>query len=220
VEDLSIFEQDTVMGTFTHRDTYIKTLQDSIDKFLYHVPFLTIINDAPINRNMELLRQKFIQSGKRFWVFLDDDIQFLNSNIIKNAVRTLVLNKYACVSTYSTYNSGYLTIPYNPNDGRLTSVELAWATGYFMMIDSWKVGHVIPDMNLPYPNALVDVSYSMEIRKNGFKIGISPDYIYHFAKEKKTPHDQRAWEEAEKYMHNKYGDFYAKSMGFTKCIIE
>ena len=216
---MSVLESDVIMGTFTHRNDYVEKLQISVNKFLPHIPFITIINPAPINVNMELLRQKFMKSGKRYFIFLDDDIQFLNSDIIKNALKTLVGGKYACVSVYSTYNPAYLSMPYNPNDGRLIGETITWCTGYFCMIDSWKIGHIIPDVDLPYPNAFVDISYSLEIRKEGFDIGLSHDYLYHLKKD--VSHNFDAWNASHEYMKNKYGqEFYYNSITTSKCIIE
>jgi len=214
---MSVLEQDVVIGCFTHRDTYIKTLEESLHKFLPEIPYIRVLNDAPINVNMELLRQKFIESGKRFWVFLDDDIQFLNSDIVKNALETLVSGKYAGVSVYNTPTPAYLSAPYNPNDGRLKRERLSWMTGYFMMVDSWRVGHIMPDFTSPAPNTSVDVDYSLEIRKAGFDMAISHDYVYHLVKN--VPHDYSAWEAIHGHMESRYGSFYFDMIKMTKCII-
>ena len=91
--EYNILEKDVVMGVFTHRVDYLSSLISSIKEFLPDIQFIVKISDGSINENMEKLRQDFLCTNKRFWVFLDDDIQFLDSNIIKNAVRSAKIEK-------------------------------------------------------------------------------------------------------------------------------
>ena len=63
---MSVLEQDCVLGSFSHTDKYIGTLKKSVDKFLPNIQFISYIADAPINVNMNCLREEFLKTGKRF----------------------------------------------------------------------------------------------------------------------------------------------------------
>lgn len=202
----SILEQDCVMGTFTHHTTYIEDEWASANKYLPHIPFITRFHRGGINKGMSMLREDFIKTKKRFWIFLDDDIQFLNSDVVKNALEMLIADKYACMSVFSTFEKSSLSEAYDLSKLGIERRSTKWATGYFIMVDSWKVGNILPDMNLPYPNQSVDTSYSAEIRKAGWAIGISPDYVYHV--KKNTLYYTHVIDETNAYLINKWGQFY------------
>jgi len=68
---------DVVFGTFTHRVDNIPKLLASVKKFQPDIPFIVQLADRPILDNFELLRKSFDATKKRFWVFLDDDIEFI-----------------------------------------------------------------------------------------------------------------------------------------------
>lgn len=196
-----IFEQDIVMGTFTHRTTYLNNLLESVKRFLPELPFIIKINDGPINENMELLRQEFLATKKRFWLFLDDDIQFLDSEIIQKAISDLLANKFGMVGVYSTFDSEYKL-----GIDQLECREVGWTPGYFMLVDSKFLSHIQPDLNLPDPNTSVDTSYCMAVRLAGYRIGISSGVVYHTYKEIKC--DYKIIDTTNDYLHKKWGDFY------------
>jgi hypothetical protein len=202
----SLLEKDCAIGVFTHRTTYLPILWASTQKYFPQVQFITRINRGMINQNMSLLREDFIKSGKRYWIYLDDDIQFLNSNIIKNALETLVGEKYACVSVYSTFEKIALDEKYNPQREGVEKRSTKWATGYFIMVDSQKVGYILPDMGLPDGNTAVDTSYSVDIRAAGYDIGNSPDYVYHLKKQVFS--NLNVIQITNNYLINKWGQFY------------
>jgi hypothetical protein len=212
----TLLEQDTAIGTFTNKTTYITDLWKSANKHIPHVEFITRFQRGPINKGMSLLREDFIASGKRYWCFLDDDIQFLNPDIIKNALTTLVNGKFGAVSVYSTFEPSALTVPYNPSG--LTTRPHKWATGYFILVDSKKVGTILPDMNLPDPDTAVDTSYSVCIRASGYDIGISADYVYHVKKNTRTREDVIG--KTNTYLAIKYGQFYFDYAQYDGNVIE
>jgi len=215
----SILEKDVVIGTFSNKTKYIGELWASANKHLPHIPFITRFNRGVINQGMSILREDFINSGKRFWCFLDDDIIFLNPDIIKNAVSTLIKGKYGAVSVYSTFDRSVLIEPYDVSK-KESVIERPhqWATGYFIMVDSHKVGHILPDMNLPDGNTSVDTTYSVAIRSEGFNIGISPDYVYH--ERKNTISNPVIIEETNKYLFEKWGRFYFDIARYDYNVIE
>ena len=139
-----ILEKDIVIGTFTNKMDLLACLSESIDKNFPEIEFIVQLQDLPINANMEELRKKFIKTGKRFWVFLDDDIKFLYPDTLKIAVQTLIRGRYGLVGVYSTYNKHYAH-----GGGDLVEREVGWVPGYFQMVDSFKFGDIQPDLNLP-----------------------------------------------------------------------
>ena len=197
----TIFEQEVVMGTFTHRTTYLDGLLESVEKFFPELPFIVKINKGPINQNMELLRQEFLATKKRFWIFLDDDIRFLDSDIIQRAVFDLLANKFGMIGVYSTFDPEYKL-----GTDQLECREIGWIPGYFMLVDSKFLSHIQPDLNLPDSNTSIDTSYCMDVRLAGYKIGISPGVVYHTYKEVKS--DPKIVDLTNKYLHAKWGDFY------------
>jgi hypothetical protein len=212
----SVLEQDTVIGTFTNKTLYLPKLWASASKQLPHIPFVTRIQRGPINQGMSLLRDDFIQSGKRFWCFLDDDIQFLNPDIMRNALNLLVNNKLGAVSVYSTFDPVSLVNPYDAS--KLENRLHRWATGYFILVDSYKVGHIKPDMELPHPNTAVDTSYSVAIRAAGFDIGISADYVYHQRKDTRT--HREVIDVTNAYLLSKWNNFYFTWAQYDGNVIE
>jgi SAM-dependent methyltransferase len=218
---ISAFEQECVMGVFTHRVDYLPYLLGSTKTFLPHIPMLVKVQDAPIAVNMAALRQDFIASGKRYWAYLDDDIQFLNRSIIRDAIRDLVKNKWACVNVYSEFDPACLIRPYAETLKRLPSPAVrpvGWAVGYFILVDSWQVGQVQPDLRLPDLNTSVDTSYSMGIRQAGGTIGISGNAVYHLKKQ--TPVNQAVVGATNAYLMNKWGQFYFDHCRYTGNVLE
>ena len=46
---------------------------------------------------MEKLRHDFIQSGKRYWLFMDDDILFTRNDVIETALKHMQENDLSLV---------------------------------------------------------------------------------------------------------------------------
>lgn len=218
----SIFEKDTVIGTFTHRDTYWPDLKKSADKFIPNVEFCLVKHKGRINAGMELLRQEFIKSGKRYWCFLDDDIQFLNPGIIHNAVYSLIKNRHACITVYSSFLKEYLNKSYDPSG--LIERPISWATGYFILVDSHLVGDIRPDLSLPDGDTAVDTSYSVEIKFRGLTIGVSPDYVYHVRKDdlvgEAVADRHKVIKATNDYLMKKWGQFYFSIARYDGNVIE
>ena len=74
-----------------------------------------------------------------------------------------------------------------------------------MLVDSDRTGDIIPDMTLPSPNYAIDVSFSIEVRRRGWDIAVSPNYVYHLNKGKQ---DDSFSEVTKEYFIKKYGQFY------------
>jgi SAM-dependent methyltransferase len=208
-----ILEKDLVMGTFTHRETYLPNLCASIRNNLPNILFIPHLDNLPINKNFNALREKFIRTGKRFWLFLDDDIQFLFPNTIEVALKTLISNKYALVGVYSTFIPDLF---FNRQD--LKEKETNWVPGYFQLVDSSLIGHIKADEDLPDPNTSIDTSYCVQIKQEGYKIGIAPTYVYHTYK-KFTWVKQEVIEPTNQYLMKKYEQQYFDWVSSSDVII-
>lgn len=214
----SVLEQDCVIGTFTNKITYIRNEWKSAQKFIPQIPFITRYQRGDIVTGMTLLREDFLKTKKRYFCFLDDDVQFLNPNIIKNALEVLVSNKAGIVSTYSTFNPIALSEPYGGRDNGLVSRKHRWATGYFILCDGWRVGDILPDLSLPWKNQSVDTSYSCSALANGFEIFINKDYMYHQCKN--TKYFSNVINDTNAYLLNKWGNFYFSNIIYDGNVIE
>ena len=215
----TVLEQQCAIGTFTHRCDYLPALWQSAAQHLPQVDFITVLRTGTIRENMARLRNEFLASGKRYWVFLDDDIQFLNAEIIEHALEVMQGEGYAAMHAYSMFEPEALSTPYDP--GRYPGVvarEAAWATGYFIMVDSHKVGHIEPDANLPDGNTAVDTSYSVAIRAAGYRIGMTPDYVYHTLKPGSWV-NPAVIEPTNRYLWQRWGQFYFDIAKYDRNII-
>jgi hypothetical protein len=205
--------QDLVIGTFTNSREYLPRLEASIKKFYPDIPYILQFADAPINRNFEDLRQKFIQSGKRYWLFLDHDIQFTSSDTIRLALETMIRKRFALVGVYSTYVLGYQARP-----EELAEKEVGWMPGYFQLVDSRRVGHIGADLQLPFPNQSIDTSYCVSIQAEGYKIGIAPSYVYHQYKPLNLTYHM-VIQQTNDYLMQKWGQFYFDTCQYCGCLI-
>ena len=51
---------------------------------------VVVCADGPINANMARLWEAFKRTRARYWVFLDDDIEFLGGDVLGDCVRAMV----------------------------------------------------------------------------------------------------------------------------------
>lgn len=212
-----ILLNDCIAGTFTNRDTYLPRLQESIDKYLPKLPFLIIKHDGAVNDGMTLLMNKFNESRKRFHLYTDDDIVFLDSDIIENSIITLMAYKWAASIVYMTYNKLLLTIPYDTS--KLISRPTTVLLGYFLLVDSFKIEGILPDMNLPYGHISVDTDFGLAIKARGFEIGIANSYVYHEHKEDKNTQDM--YLKTNEYLINKWGkSFFEKNVKDADNVVD
>ncbi len=208
-----ILEKDIVMGTFTNIPDYLPALIESVNKFYPDVEFILQLDNLPINANMEELRKKFLATGKRFWLFLDHDIEFLYPDTLRIALETLMRGRYGLVGVYSTFD------PYYNHDGNLVEREVGWVPGYFQMVDSFRFGDIQPDLNLPDANTSIDTSYCCSIRAKGGKIGIASSCVYHVWKPIPNWNGQEIVRITDEYLYKKWGNYYKDTIVDCGCIV-
>lgn len=210
----TVFEQDAILGVFTHRESeYLPALRKTIANLYPSVLYTEIVLPGLINQNMERLRQQFLKTNKRYWIFLDDDIEFLDPDTINNAIEYLVKDKHGIVSIYSTFDKEIKSLP-----SHLVSRQTTWATGYFIAVDSHKLRDVLPDLNLPHGNTSVDTSYSAECLARGYTIGIASELVYHTRKDTIVYRD--IIDITNAYLKEKWGSFYFDKIYYDRNVLE
>jgi GT2 family glycosyltransferase len=213
-----------LLAVFTHRETYLPALLASIRRNLAGHPILLVDRDGPINANMHTLWRALRQTNYRYWAFLDDDIEFLGGDVLHDCAAAMRRNGWAGASIYSTFDPTWGRSDYAGaraeliQAGRLVEREVGWMTGYFMMVDSYQVGHIEPDLDLPDPNTAIDTSYSVAMRAAGFTIGLVPHVCYHTFKNVQA--NVAVIHTVERYLMAKWGRFYWDNTQYTGCVVE
>lgn len=178
--DRSYLEQNLVAGVYTHHDKYFKKFTENWSENYVNVELIYNVHKGKINQNMERLRHNFIASGKRYWLFMDDDILFTKNDVIEIALQHLIDNDLHLITTYQSNN---FDLAKKVDPSNLTFEYICWSAGYFMLVDSEKCGLVPFDLKLPTTHgSLSDITYCMDIIMNDPKdalIGIAPTMIYH-----------------------------------------
>lgn len=192
-----IFLKDIVMGTFTHNDLFWKDLKKSAEQYYPDIPFILQKDNLPIYENRKVLHDRFKETGKRFWLVLDHDVQFVNDTVIPCALETMLRNRWSVCSGW-----GHSILNEKPEDKNLTEKEMDWLVGFFQLIDSKYVGGIyMPKM--PCDNTCEDLAYSLEIKSKGFKMGSCKDYFYH-----KDAHEKEIiYSLSEEEKNKRYNDF-------------
>lgn len=221
---MNVLRDDTILAVFTHRETYLPGLLASIRTHLAGHPILVVDNNGPINSNMHALWRSLRKSGYRWWVFLDDDIEFLGGDVLHDCAMACLRNGWAGTSIYSTYDRQWGREAYDAaradliQAGRIAEKEASWMTGYFMMVDSHQVGHIEPDLDLPDPNTAIDTSYSVAMRAAGFTLGLVPHVCYHTFKNIKA--NVNVIHAVERYLLRRWGEFYWWNTQYTGCVLD
>ena len=170
-------KDNVVVGVYTNKEKYLTRFVKNFNTLYPDVELIYNVYDANINSNMEILRRDFAKTNKRYWLFLDDDILFCDKNTIGVALESLIENECALTTTYQITD---LKLAQKINPSNLQFRNILWSAGYFMLVDSEKIGTVEFDRGLPTSyGSLADIEYCMKIHSIGHKIGISPTYIYH-----------------------------------------
>ena len=176
--DRSYLENNLVAGVYTHHDKYFKKFTENFTENYVNVELIYNIKKGKINENMERLRHKFIETGKRYWLFMDEDILLPNNQVIEIAMKYMQENDLDLITTYQTtdYELAHKVDPSN-----LTFEYITWAAGYFMLVDSKRCGLIPFDKNLPTTHgSLSDLAYCLDIIEGADAlIGIAPTMIYH-----------------------------------------
>ena len=99
---------EVALGVFTHRTTYLPGLLGSLRK-IGDPACVVVCADGPINANMARLWEAFKRTRARYWVFLDDDIEFLGGDVLGDCVQAMVRHRWAGCSHLLHLRSGAQT---------------------------------------------------------------------------------------------------------------
>lgn len=170
--------ENLIAGVYTNKDKYFKQFTDNWQEYYSNVELIYNVDEGKINENMEKLRHKFMNSDKRYWLFMDDDILFTRNDVIETCLYYMQKNDLDLITTYQSTD---LDLVKKANPENLTFEYICWGAGYFMLIDSKKCGLIPFDLNLPTTHgSLSDIAYCMDIiEKEDALIGIAPTLIYH-----------------------------------------
>lgn len=198
---------DLVIGTYTHRSSYYPRLLASLSPVMSAgVPTLVIRRDQSILENIRELRLAFLASRKRYWLFLDDDVEFISTEAVIGPLGSLIRSRWAGAGIYSTAGDRRVT-PYNPSD--LQERQAKWLVGYYMLFDSHKMGDIeIPQT--PNPNYGIDLAWCADIRRRGHSLGVSPHYVYH--EHTPDPEHEEDWKRLDEYLVQRHGASYRTAM--------
>jgi len=177
----SCIENNLIAGVYTHRDKYFKKFTDNWQEHYVDVELIYNIHKGKINENLERLRHKFIESGKRYWLFMDEDILFTRNDVIETCLKHMKKNDLDLITTYQTTDYE-LANKLDPRVAINLSFEyITWSAGYFMLVDSKKCGLIPFDLKLPTTHGnMSDIAYCMDIIEDANAlIGIAPTIIYH-----------------------------------------
>jgi len=164
-------------GVYTNSDKYMASFTKNWQEFYVDVPLIYDVQEGKINENMERLRHRFIASEKRYWLFMDEDIIFNNNQVIETALKTMQENDLALCSVYETNDK---KIWKKFDVGNLSYTPITWVAGYFMLVDSEKIGLLPFDLDLPTSHgSLSDIEFCMKVIVKNELIGIAPTMIYH-----------------------------------------
>ena len=176
----SYLEKNLISGVYTNKDKYLKRFTENWNEYYGNLPLIYNVREGKINENMEKLRHDFIQSGKRYWLFMDDDILFTRNDVIETALKHMQENDLSLVTTYQSTNYNLVKIA---DPSNLNFEFICWSAGYFMLIDSEKCGLVPFDLNLPTTHGSnSDIAYCLDIIEHNPEetlIGIAPTLIFH-----------------------------------------
>ena len=176
--DRDFIINNLAVGVYTNTDKYMSRFIKNWNKYYANVPLIYSVKDQKINENMESLRKEFIETGKRYWLFLDHDILFFENDIIETSLKYMIEKDCQLISCYETHD---INIAKKNLIHNLNFTYLTWIKGYFMMVDSEKCLLTPFDLNIPTTSGnLADLTYCMDnIVQNNVLIGIAPVMIYH-----------------------------------------
>ena len=214
---------EVALGVFTHRVKYLPGLLGSLRK-IGDPSCVVVCADGPINTNMARLWRALQRTKARYWVFLDDDIEFLGGDVLGDCVRAMVRHRWAGCSIFPLSTQSTRLRDYEPwrrellDQGIIEERDAGWMTGYFMLVDRDQVGDIGPDMDLPDPCTAIDTSYSVEIRARGHRLGLVPHVCYHTKKEVWA--QKEVIHKVERYLLAKWGMFYWDCVQYTGCVLQ
>lgn len=166
-----------IIGVYTHRVKYLPILLESIKTYYPNLPIIVQIADRDITDNFNVLLDQLGKTKYKYWLIIDDDIEFLNDTCIPDALNYSIENNTSLTTVHQVHDYSYNIKNLASND----NISFGW--GYFMLVDSTIFKNDIPVIDsLIYDGkniAHLDIIFSYLIQELGGKIGLAPTYLKH-----------------------------------------
>ena len=166
------YVDDVVIGVATHRKNHLDRLLASMQDWKYQK--IITVQPKRVAANLSDVWNLCKSTGKRYVVLMDDDIEVLEQDVIYRGIQILQMTGWAICSTHETYNSNY-----ELGKHLFTVYEKEWLPGYFLIIDTHKIGDYIFDTSLNEDQDHVDLDMSMYAHSLGYRVGNIDRVIVH-----------------------------------------
>ena len=170
-----------IIGVYTHRVKYLPILLESIKTYYPDLPIIVQIADKDIHGNFNTLLNQLKKTKYKYWLILDDDIEFLDSDAIPRALSYLKKHKLSLTTIHQVNKYLYPNKRVLDNLPKHNDISFAW--GYFMLVDSTIFKNDIPVFDpIIYDGkniAHLDIDFCYKIQELGGKIGLAPAYLKH-----------------------------------------
>lgn len=166
------YVDDVVIGVATHRKNHLDRLLASMQDWKYQK--IITVQPKRVAANLSDVWNLCKSTGKRYVVLMDDDIEVLEQDVIYRGIQILQMTEWAICSTHETYNSNY-----ELGKHLFTVYEKEWLPGYFLIIDTHKIGDYIFDTSLNEDQDHVDLDMSMYAHSLGYRVGNIDRVIVH-----------------------------------------
>ena len=164
--------EDVMIIVTTHQEYMLPTLLRSLSQ----VPHQKVINIAQnkLGTNFKYVFDVAKNSGKRYVVTMDDDIELIDSDTIDRCIEVMEDKNWAMCSTYETYNKEF-----DPSKHALEPIERKWLPGYLIVIDMQKMSGYIVDSSLNDNEDHIDIDMSMYAHSLGYRMGRADRVVIH-----------------------------------------
>jgi beta-1,4-mannosyl-glycoprotein beta-1,4-N-acetylglucosaminyltransferase len=163
---------DAVIGIATHRKNHLDRLLASMQDWKYQK--IITVQPKRVAANLSDVWNLCKSTGKRYVVLMDDDIEVLEQDAIYRGIQILQMTGWAICSTHETYNSNY-----ELGKHLFMVYEKEWLPGYFLIIDTHKIGDYVFDTTLNEDQDHVDLDMCMYAHSLGYRVGNIDRVIVH-----------------------------------------
>jgi hypothetical protein len=185
--------ENLVIGIYTHRVNYLVILLESIKNYYPDLPVIVQIAQKDIHGNFNTLLKQLEKTKYKYWLILDDDVEFLDNQAIPTALEYLKKNELSLTTIHQVHKYLYPNKRVLKRLPKHNNISFAW--GYFMLVDS----AIFPYKKIPQFEPIIyegkniahlDIDFCYYIQELGGKIGLAPAYLKHechFSKDLKEP---------------------------------
>jgi len=178
------YRDDVVLAIATHRRKYLDSLLGSLKKLPYQK--VISVDQKLVGSNLSQVWELAKSSGKRYVVLMDDDIEVLEKDVVWRSINIMKMKGWVIAGTHETYNPNY-----KPGKHLLKVYDKGWLPGYFLVIDTEKIGDYVFDTGLNDDQDHVDIDMCMYAHSLGYKVGVVDRVIIHHSDNHFPEHHNR-----------------------------